>query len=149
ACAAAPPAYLTKEQAEQDRKAFVLFGRAQAEWKAGKRELAVTTMRQTLAGVERVWGRDARVPYLVSGRLASWEQQRGHLAQAATHLERRWRILDALRGKDDWRTIDARWQARTARMQAGWTACQNKQWFKASELNAEVFRLWKQGQPAK
>src|SRR5262245_59783288 len=79
ACAAAPPAFLTREQAEQNRQAFVLFGRAKEEWKAGKRDQALASMKQALDACERVWGRDAWRPCMVSEWLAYWERQRGNL----------------------------------------------------------------------
>jgi tetratricopeptide (TPR) repeat protein len=147
--AAAPLAELTPEQLEQNRKALALFQRAQKEWKAGKRDQAVATMRQALSGFERLRGRDHLVSSNVSSWLAYWEEQRGNFAQSASHHERMWRIQEALRGKDDWRTVNAYWMAKTGRMQAGWTAAQNREWLQAWALNEEVFRLWQKGEPSK
>jgi CHAT domain-containing protein/Tfp pilus assembly protein PilF len=149
ACAAAPPARLTPEQVKQGREAFALFQRAKAEWQAGKRDQAVASMTKALSGYERAWGRDHVQPFNVCGWLALWEQQRGNHERAVAHLERQWRILVALRGKDDWRAIDADWRARDARRQAGWTQEQNRRWQRAEALNAKVFELWQGGQSVK
>jgi CHAT domain-containing protein/tetratricopeptide (TPR) repeat protein len=149
AFAAAPPARMAPDQAKQDQEAFAHFQRAQAEWKAGKRDQAVASMTKALSGYERVWGRNHVHPFNVCSWLALWEHQRGNHAQEVAHRERRWRILVALRGKDDWRAIDEDWLARDARRQAGWTQEQNRRWQRAEALNGEVFQLWQQGQSKK
>src|SRR5262245_40322492 len=53
---AAPCAVLTPEQAAQDRAAFALYERAHKEWKAEKKAQAVASMRESVAGCERLYG---------------------------------------------------------------------------------------------
>jgi tetratricopeptide (TPR) repeat protein len=142
---AAPPAALTSEQAVQARKLSALIMRANEEWKAGKREQAIGTMQKVLSGVEKICGRNAVDLVAVSGWLADREEQRGNYARAAIHHERWRRILEVLRGKDDWRTVEAHWKAKTARMRAGWTAEQNKEWLQSFASTEEGYRLFKKG----
>jgi CHAT domain-containing protein len=149
ALAAAPPVWLTSEYYKKNKKVFALADRAVAEWKAGKRDQAVASMTKALAGAERAFGHDHKVPFSMCSSLAEWERERGNLAAAAAHMEQRWRILKAMRGVSDPTTMNALWLVRTTRRQAGWTAEQKKQARRAADLHAEAFRLWQGGQPAK
>jgi CHAT domain-containing protein/tetratricopeptide (TPR) repeat protein len=145
ACAAAPPARLTPEQEKLLQERLAFRQRAGAEWKAGKRAEAVTSMGKARALAVRVYGASSFLAYSDTTWLAAWEQVRRNWKKAATHHERMWRVMATLRGKEDWRTVDADWGARTARLRAGWTEARNRQWDEAGRLNDQVFRLWQQG----
>ncbi len=148
AMGAAAPAELTPAQEEVLRRGHGLWKAALARWEAGARAEAAASMKQALTLAERVHGRGSRPAQAAATRLASWQQQRRQWAEAAALLEGVAAGEAALRGGDDWRAIDARWAARTARLRVGWTEKENGEWDEAGRLNGEVYALWLKGRAA-
>ncbi len=139
----------TKEQAQAERKAGALFTRAQAEWAAGRQAQCIATLEQALAQAEQAHGPHSRLGAALCSWMAGRERERGRWAASAGHAERSADIREVLEGRDHWRAVDARWNARTIRLRAGFTPAQHKEWEEARRLNVEAWALLRQGQAAK
>jgi CHAT domain-containing protein len=147
--ACAPPARLTAEQGKVLRQRDALWQQGQQAWQQGKHADAVAALERVLAIEVRLLGPWHRAPENTAARLALWEGQQQRWEQAVDY---RRRVLEARRrldGPEHWRTVNARWELRTAEKALAWTESQRQRWAQAQKDDAEMFRLYKAGQPAR
>src|SRR5262245_13683344 len=119
---AGPLPALSPEQERLARERVAAGQQALQKWQGGERAAAIASMEKALALAQRVWGEHSHAARIEASLLALWELELGRWDRAAGHHERIAQIQAALLGEGHWEAIDARWQARTARLLAGWTA---------------------------
>jgi tetratricopeptide (TPR) repeat protein len=145
---AAPRAATTPAQLAAFKSYLAARNRAKVEWEAGKKDDAVRSMHEALTIAEKVVGHHRRTREALEW-LADWERERGDWGKAARYLWRIAAIQAALWGERHWKAIDARWDAKTARIRAAWTAAQREEWEEAGRLVLEANRLRDRGEHAR
>ncbi len=106
--AAAAPAYLTPAQIKEMDQVADLWGKANADWQAGRRDEAARGWRVALAGAERLLGDDTRwVPTIINNLAAAEYQRNNYEAAAALGRRHAW-TLARTHGAGHWKAVDAR-----------------------------------------
>jgi CHAT domain-containing protein/Tfp pilus assembly protein PilF len=145
AFAAAPPARLTDEQAEQLSQSRRWLQQADRLYRAGEMDQALAALHKGLALERSVFGHlsAASLPWL--GGQARVLEQRERFAEAITSRQELLRLRQELHGQGDWRVTDARLDLEDTRLLARLSTRQRQQLDQAEQWNAQVVRLWRQG----
>jgi CHAT domain-containing protein len=143
--AAAPPARLTAEQAEQLAQSQLWLERADTHYRAGEIDQTSAALHKGLALERSVFGhlRAASLPWL--GGLARLQEQRERFADAILARQEVLRRREELYGQSDWRVTDARLDLEDTRRLARLEVRQRQHLRQAEQWNEQVFHLWQQG----
>ncbi len=142
AAGAAPPAAPTPAQAAMLRVRDALLDQGKGALNAGRPAEAIPLLEKALA-IE--CGTHGPVSTPAEERLTDLGRAHG-LAGDWARSAARWReaaaTRSALLGGEHWSAADARWEARTASLRAGWPAAQNARWSEADRLGETAVRLF-------
>jgi CHAT domain-containing protein/Tfp pilus assembly protein PilF len=145
AWAAAPPARLTADQAEQIAQSRRWLRQADTHFAGGDIDKTIAAIHKGLALERSVFG------HLLAGSLpllmaqAQFLEQRERFAEAITARQELLRRRQELHGLGDWRVTDARLDLQDTRLLARLDARQRQQLRQAGQWNNQVLRLEQQG----
>jgi CHAT domain-containing protein/tetratricopeptide (TPR) repeat protein len=143
--AAAPPAPWTKQQkaklAERDRLEKSLKGLLEAK----KYDDLLAAARRIAELGREVLSKANPEVIGAYGRLATWQEALGQLADAVETRRELLRMHEKRLGKDHWETTNARIALEDAQRLDKMTVQQRAKLRQAEAWNAEVFRLWSAG----
>jgi tetratricopeptide (TPR) repeat protein len=143
--AAAPPARLTAEQAEQLAQSQRWLQRATTHYGAGEIDKVIEALHKGLALERSLFGHLRAASLLWLERQAVLLEHRERFADAILARQELLRRRHELHGLDDWRVTDARLDLQNTRLLVRLETKQRQQLRQAGQWDTQVVRLWQQG----